>query len=437
MFARTHFVCALTGLAILINSGCQTTDAQPGISGQHQTSATARKTSDNEIIPDVPPQIRAETYLAAARLHESQNRPMAALQQYQHALAEDPRNVHILIRIGVLQDKLGNSAMAEKSFQEALRLDPENAQAHNNLGFNYILRSKWEPATASLTRAVEIAPDFAKARVNLAVALAMQEQFDQALEQFQSVLPPEEAYYNLGLMYQSRRKQIEAAAAFKKALEASPELIAAQERLEQMPSDALDAADRKLQEERVAQARLAAAQRAPARPQIQSAGPDKLAEPKAGEPATVKETATVKQVVDAKSDKVESAEEIPFEAADLLVSNGCFKEEHDTPSESTAQKSEVEIDPPPTTRPADGSDAAADGIITLDKLREYELDLLLSPWLRSCEPMWGLDFETSLMTLADQGGYWQDWQESPAQQLVDDPEPTAASETLEQSVEPE
>lgn len=437
MFARMQFVCALTGLAILINSGCQATDAQPGISGQHQTSADARKSSDNEIIPGSPPQIRAKTYLAAARLHESQNRPMAALQQYQHALAEDPRNVLIHIRVGVLQDKLGNSAMAEKSFQEALRLDPENAQAHNNLGFNYILRSKWEPAAASLTKAVELAPDFAKARVNLGVALAMQEQFDAALEQFQSVLPPEEAYYNLGLMYQSKRKQIEAAAAFKKALEASPELIAAQEQLEKMPSDVLDAADRKLQKEREAQARLAAAQQAPAEPQIESADAGGFVELGAAEPATVEQVAVIEPSVDATFNEVKSTDEAPFEAADLLVSDGCFKQEQDVPSESTAQEIAVEIGPAPATRPADGSDEAADGIITLDKLREHELDLLLSPWLRSCEPMWGLDVETSLMTLADQGGYWQDWQESPAQQAVDDPEPTAVSRELEQSVEPE
>ncbi|HON65398.1 MAG TPA: tetratricopeptide repeat protein [Phycisphaerae bacterium] len=258
MFARMRLLIASTAAAVILHTGCQAPDGpQPGGVQQQKPAGARQPAATDPSIDGIPTKIQAKTYLAAARLHESQNRPIQALQQYQYALNEDPQNVQILVRIGVLNDQIGNGAAAEAAYREALRFEPDNAQVHNNLGFSYILRQRWQDAEAALTRAVELAPGFARARINLGLVLAQTNRFDEAFEQFQAVLPPADAYYNLGLMYQSKRKNVDAAAAYKRALEANPKLVAATEQLKKMPADVLDAADRKIREEREAAGRMA------------------------------------------------------------------------------------------------------------------------------------------------------------------------------------
>jgi len=255
MFARMRFVSAFLSATVMFQAGCQSPgDLRPDGS-QNQAPGDPKQLTGDEI---GTAKIEARTFIAAGRLHESQNRLMDAVQQYQHALAEDPGNVEILCRIGLLYDQIGNGALAEKAYQDALRRAPDDARIHNNLAFSYILRHKWPEAGIALTRALELAPDFARARVNLGMVLAQQNRFDEALQQFQTVLPPEDAFYDIGLMYQSKRKLVEAAASYKRSLEANPKLTAAKQQLKRMSSDVLAAADRKLREEQEAASRLAA-----------------------------------------------------------------------------------------------------------------------------------------------------------------------------------
>jgi tetratricopeptide (TPR) repeat protein len=121
---------------------------------------------------------------------------------------------------------------------------------------------KWPQAQAELEQALALNPDFPRARINLALVLAQQDRFDESLKQFQMVLPPEDAHYNLGLMYQSKRKQVEAAQEYKRALQMNPKLTAAQEQLKRMPAAIPGEADRKLQAAELAKAKLAAERQA-------------------------------------------------------------------------------------------------------------------------------------------------------------------------------
>ncbi|MBP7933230.1 MAG: tetratricopeptide repeat protein [Phycisphaerae bacterium] len=189
------------------------------------------------------PSIQPETHLAAGRLHETQGRLVRAAEQYRLAVAAKPSSVDAWNRLGIVLDRLGRFKEADEAFTEAIRLAPDQAYLHNNIAFSYILQARWREAEVALTKAIEIDPAMARARVNLAITVAQQGRFPDAFHQFQSVLPLEDAHYNMGLMYQSKRMNVEAAKSFKAALRANPKLLAAQKRLDSLPKDTVTQAE--------------------------------------------------------------------------------------------------------------------------------------------------------------------------------------------------
>lgn len=283
MYARMRKAATLVAITLVVLIGaCQ--DPAASLQNGAAQQAPAVKIADPQS-PDMlvsPPPIEATTFIAAGRLHESQGRLLEAVRQYELASAEAPDNVDILNHIGVLYDRIGNSKMAQRAYLRAIDLVPNDARLHNNLAFSYILRRNWPEAEIALTRAVELAPEFARARINLGMVLAQQNRFDAAFEQFEYVLPPQDAWYNLGLMYQSRRKDVEAAYAYKRALEADPDLTAAVNQLARMSSQTLGAADDKIeqwrQQEQEKALALAAAQAEAARIEAQRRAAEEAAE---------------------------------------------------------------------------------------------------------------------------------------------------------------
>ncbi|HSW46630.1 MAG TPA: tetratricopeptide repeat protein [Phycisphaerae bacterium] len=197
--------------------------------------ASAASTTENPILPN--------THLAAGKFHESRGQLSKAAEQYQQAADLQPDSVEVLERLASALDRLGRFKESEHAYQQALKAAPEQAWLHNNLGFSYVMQRRWRDAEKSLRKAIELQPDFPRAHVNLAMALAQQEKFDEAMTHFRTVLPAEDAYFNIGLMYQSKRKLVEAAEAFKTTLELNPEMTAAREHLKALPADALSQAD--------------------------------------------------------------------------------------------------------------------------------------------------------------------------------------------------
>ncbi len=220
------------------------------------------KTAVAEAAPE--PAIAPNTHFAAGRLHESQNQLSRAIQQYQAAIALDPRMTEVHNRLGVCYTRLGNYAQAEEHFLKAIALRPDAAHLRNNLAFCYISQRRWADAEAELNNALQIKPDFVRARVNLGVALAQQRRPEQALEAFRAVLTEEDAQFNLGLMYQSIGQYEEAGEAFRAALAKNPKLVAAKERLDKL-APMLEKTERAKQQARTADrsAGTAVAARAP------------------------------------------------------------------------------------------------------------------------------------------------------------------------------
>lgn len=283
--------------------------------GQDQPPRTNTQKGYMEEAPEADsPAIQPETHLAAGRLHETQGRLVRAAEQYRLAIAAKPTSIEAMNRLGIVLDRLGRFKEADEVFAKAIRLAPDQAHLHNNLAFSYILQARWREAEVSLTKAIEIDPSMARARVNLAMTLAQQGRFDDAFTHFQAVLPIEDAHYNMGLMYQSKRLSVDAAKSFKAALRANPKLVAAQQRLDSLPKDVVSQAERNSEisaSPPPAGSQLAggAANLAPAptsRPAIKEAS----AEPPAAEPLIL-DISTETASKDPETDEIEAADAFP------------------------------------------------------------------------------------------------------------------------------
>lgn len=169
-----------------------------------------------------PPPISAAARIAAGRMLEADGNIPGAIEQYRKALNEEPQNVTVLSHLGTVLNRAGQFAEAESVLTRVVELEPRRAAAHNNLGFCRLLQGRHVDAETCFRRALELRPDFGRARMNLATVMVQSGRESEAIAEFQRVVPPDQAYYNVGLLLAGERKQAEAERAFRKCLELNP-----------------------------------------------------------------------------------------------------------------------------------------------------------------------------------------------------------------------
>jgi len=231
------------GLIVLLLLGCAAPpDQKPG--GFNQKPVSTVHSVDLSDIPEKGgPEILPDTHFAAGRLHEHNGHLTRAVEQYRLAIGLNPDHIEAYNRLGIVLARLGRFKESEEVYQQAIELTPDQVYLRNNLAFDYIMQARWAEAEDQLIQTLEKSPDFMRARINFALVLAQQEHFDEAMIQFRMALPAEDAHYNMGLMYQSKRRLLEAAQAYKSALEANPKFAAAKKRLEKLPPDVVEKAN--------------------------------------------------------------------------------------------------------------------------------------------------------------------------------------------------
>lgn len=231
---------AFVGLLLI---GCQSPDTtKQKLMRQAQHSAQMPSWEASKQSEMGMPDITIETYMAAGQLHEAQGRLAKAAAQYRMATQMKPDDAEIQSRLGLVLCQMRQFKEADAVITKAIKLAPDKAHLYNNLGFSYLIQARWTDAEQQFKKAVELNPEFARAHVNLGMVLAQQERFDEAMSHFQLVVPLEDAWFNIGLMYQSKSRQEEAARAFKTALKLRPELTAAQQCLKKLPPAVVDPA---------------------------------------------------------------------------------------------------------------------------------------------------------------------------------------------------
>lgn len=204
-------------------------------SGDERTEAARHA---DEATPEPPPTILPATYVAAGRMLESNGDIAGAIMQYQKAIEADPREVQAYSRLGVAWQRLGKYPEAEQSFQKALGIQPNAAFLHNNLGCCYMLQKRYDLAQGAFQKALVINPDFKRARMNLAMVMGRMGRLNESLTEFQRVLTPDSAHYNVGVICMQQNRNNDARQYFAQALAINPSCPGARENLERLQQPA-------------------------------------------------------------------------------------------------------------------------------------------------------------------------------------------------------
>ncbi len=178
-----------------------------------------------------PDQVQAPVLVAAARVYEGQGRLDRAADQYEKALAVDPKSFDAMVGFARLRHREGDLVAATNLYQRALAAHPDSAIAMNDLGLCYARRGMMQQAEQTLNSAVSRDPRSALYRNNLALVLVEAHRDDEALAQLTAAHGEAAAHYNLAFMLREKGRTDDAAYHLRAALQQEPALEPARQML--------------------------------------------------------------------------------------------------------------------------------------------------------------------------------------------------------------
>lgn len=181
------------------------------------------------------PPLKPNTYYAAGRLSETQNRYANAVKQYEQALKLDPNHLPSLYRLGVVYTHLQQYDKAIADWQRYIAATKDAATGYANLGLTQELAGQIAAAEDSFNKGIAADPKNQPCRVNFGLMLARQGRPDEALTQFTAVLTSAQAHYNLGSVYEQQHKIPQARQQYQTALKLDPKFNDARQRLANLP----------------------------------------------------------------------------------------------------------------------------------------------------------------------------------------------------------
>lgn len=147
---------------------------------------------------------KINTLLERAAQFYRQRNLTAALETYQHLLAEKPNAVEVLHPIAVIQAQLNQLDSAFETIQQALKVDANNEQLYNSKGNILALQNKLLDAVNCYHQAIKLNPNYAVAYSSLGKCLYQQQKFTTAKKALEKALQLQssliEAKYNLALV---------------------------------------------------------------------------------------------------------------------------------------------------------------------------------------------------------------------------------------------
>jgi tetratricopeptide (TPR) repeat protein len=204
---------------IVLCSGCASKDQPP------------RAQADSNWNSAQEPPLTGETYFASGIFAESQGNIARAVAQYEQCLAVEPKHEQALYRLAVLRTQAKQYPQAIEAWKQYLAATNRSAAAYSNLALAYELAGKRADAEAAYRAGIDADPDYVACRVNYGLMLARTGRTDEALAQFESVLTPAEACYNIASIFEQQGKTDEARTWYRAALEKNPTFTDARTRL--------------------------------------------------------------------------------------------------------------------------------------------------------------------------------------------------------------
>lgn len=177
---------------------------------KEKVQSTAAQEADFRISRERERKNMVANYLKLGSESELQNKPEAAMYNYQKALELDSDNVTALQRLGIIAARQGNDRDTVKYLKQAFRFDTDNIDTLLALGFAQARLGEASWAVAYLGRAVALDPEnayaakiYGSALFNLGWTQAAETQLKAAYK-----LEPKspEAPFNLAVLYATAEK---------------------------------------------------------------------------------------------------------------------------------------------------------------------------------------------------------------------------------------
>lgn len=188
-----------------------------------QTS-DAGLTGQAKVEPTLPPAKAAQACLTTAETLARNGHDAQAIQQFELARQYDPSLPRVSRRLAVLYDRQGNVARAMQEYQLALAEAPRDADLLNDYGYFHYTRGAWIEAEKWLRQALDVEPRHATAMVNLAMTVGQEGKYAESFELFARAVGEAEAHHNMGFVYQTHGKFEEAKEAYRRALALRPDM---------------------------------------------------------------------------------------------------------------------------------------------------------------------------------------------------------------------
>lgn len=179
---------------------------------------------------------KARAWLSLARVLEK-TKPEEAIAAYREAATLEPKDAEPHLAAGLLLEKDGKFADAEREYKAAQALDPASLDAVIGLANIYMRGRRFPDAEAELRRVLEAHPEQAAAHVQLGRVLAAEEKNDDAISELEAgaKLDPKDISVDRDLadLYAAAGKNEQAEAAYRRLIAARPNDADLHERLGQ------------------------------------------------------------------------------------------------------------------------------------------------------------------------------------------------------------
>ncbi|MBN1757396.1 MAG: tetratricopeptide repeat protein [Chitinispirillaceae bacterium] len=161
-----------------------------------------------------------------ARYYAANGNTAEALRYYRELYFLLPKDTAVLRPLSFLAKKNGLTVEAVKYTQQYLTVNPNDAEAHRDLGDLYYEQKNLDGALAEYRTALKLDPSitgFHKRYAEIVMAKGQQEEVIKALAGvIKSGSADVSTYMTLGLIYQKKKKYIDAVEAYQKALQLEP-----------------------------------------------------------------------------------------------------------------------------------------------------------------------------------------------------------------------
>jgi Tfp pilus assembly protein PilF len=179
---------------------------------------------------------KARAWLSLARVLEAA-KPEEAIAAYREAAALQPKDAEAHLGAGLLLEKDGKFADAEREYKVAQALDPASMDAVIGLANIYMRGRRFPEAEAELRRVLAAHPEQAVSHIQLGRVLAAEEKNDEAIRELEAgaKLDPADASLDRELadLYATAGKNEQAEAAYHRLIAAHPNDADLHERLGQ------------------------------------------------------------------------------------------------------------------------------------------------------------------------------------------------------------